>query len=129
MIRGGAGLYFENAIFNNVLFDRPLRLQTGAFNQSTNACVGGSARPVPVAGGTITPGQQGSTDFCSNNNRIGDQIPAILSFCNQVKAGNPFNLQAPNPNYIGNLLSAGTGTNGAAELCSTPITRRRARCS
>ena len=92
-------------IFNNVLFDRPLRLQTGAFNQSTLACINGVAQGVPIAGGTIAPGQQGSTDFCSNNNRIGDEIPAILSYWNQVKTGNPFNLQAPNPNYIGSLLS------------------------
>ena len=116
VIRGGAGLYFENAIFNNVLFDRPLRLQTGAFNQSTLACVNGIAQGVPIVGGTIAPGQQGSTDFCSNNNRIGDEIPAILSFWNQVKAGNPFNLQAPNPSYIGNLMNAGIGTNGAVNL-------------
>jgi hypothetical protein len=33
-----------------------------------------------------------------------------------VKAGNPFNLQAPNPSYIGNFLGAGIGTNGAANL-------------
>lgn len=116
VIRGGAGLYFENAIFNNILFDRPLRLQTGAFNQTTLACNNGTAEGVPVAGGTIAPGQQGSTDFCSNSNRIGDAIPAILSFWNQVKTGNPFNLQAPNPSFIGNLLGAGAGTNGASAL-------------
>jgi hypothetical protein len=116
VIRGGAGLYFENAIFNNVLFDRPLRLQTGAFNQTTLACINGVAQGVPIIGGTIAPGQQGSTDFCSNSNRIGDAIPAILSFWNQVKTGNPFNLQTPNPSYIGNFLSAGIGTNGASAL-------------
>src|SRR5215469_9099138 len=116
VIRGGAGLYFENGIFNNVLFDRPLRLQTGAFNQTTKACVNGVAQPVPVATGSIAPGQQGSTDFCSNNNRIGDEIPAILSFWNQVKAGNPFNLKAPNPSYIGNFLSEGIGSNGSVNL-------------
>ena len=31
VIRGGVGLFYENIIYNNVLFDRPLRLQTGAF--------------------------------------------------------------------------------------------------
>jgi hypothetical protein len=116
VIRGGAGLYFENIIFNNVLFDRPLRLQTGAFNQTSLACNNGVAAGVPITGGTIAPGQQGSTDFCSNNNRIGDQIPAILSYWSQVKAGNPFNLNAPNPNYIGNLLAAGAGDGTAPDL-------------
>ena len=33
-----------------------------------------------------------------------------------MKAGNPFNLQAPNPSYIGNLLVPGIGTNGALNL-------------
>ncbi|HEY1677882.1 MAG TPA: TonB-dependent receptor [Candidatus Sulfotelmatobacter sp.] len=116
VIRGGAGLYYENVIYNNVLFDRPLRLRTGAFNQTTNACVGGSPKPVPVTGGTLTPGDPGTTDFCGNDNRIGDQIPAILSFFNQVKAGNPFDLQAPNPSFIGNFLTQGIGTNAAAAL-------------
>lgn len=116
VIRGGAGLYYENIIYNNVLFDRPLRLPTGAFNQATNACRNGLAKPVPVAGGSLTPGDPGTVDFCSNDNRIGDQIPAILSFFNLVKAGNPFNLQAPNPSYIGSLLAQGIGTNGAANI-------------
>jgi hypothetical protein len=116
VIRGGVGLYYENVIYNNVLFDRPLRLSNGAFNQTTNACVGGSPKPVPIAGGTLTPGDPGTTDFCSNDNRIGDQIPSILSFFSQVKAGNPFSLQAPNPNFIGNLLTQGIGTNAAAAL-------------
>jgi hypothetical protein len=31
VLRGGVGLYYENAIFNNVLFDRPGRLTTGLF--------------------------------------------------------------------------------------------------
>ena len=27
VVRAGAGLYYENVIYNNVLFDRPFRLQ------------------------------------------------------------------------------------------------------
>jgi len=29
VIRGGIGCFYENVIYNNVLFDRPLRLRTG----------------------------------------------------------------------------------------------------
>lgn len=29
VIRAGAGLFYENVIYNNVLFDRPLRLKSG----------------------------------------------------------------------------------------------------
>ncbi|HLW82980.1 MAG TPA: carboxypeptidase regulatory-like domain-containing protein [Candidatus Acidoferrales bacterium] len=31
VIRAGAGIYYENAVYNNVLFDRPGRLATGQF--------------------------------------------------------------------------------------------------
>jgi hypothetical protein len=117
VIRGGAGLYYENVIYNNVLFDRPLRLKTGAFNATNFACNNGVAAAIPVAGGTLTPGVgSAGPDFCGNNQYIGSEIPAILSFWNQVKAGNPFNLQAPNPNYIGSLLAAGVGGGTAPDL-------------
>jgi hypothetical protein len=105
VIRGGAGLYYENIIYNNVLFDRPLRLKTGAFNQVSYGCFSGTPAAVAVAGGTITP----DATSCGNSLRIGDAIPAILAFSNAYKAGNPFDLKAPNPNYIGNLLGAGLG--------------------
>jgi hypothetical protein len=109
VIRAGAGLYYENVIYNNVLFDRPLRLQTGAFNQVTLACLNGAAQGVPINTGTIAP-----SGICGN--AIGTVTPQILSFWNQVKAGNPTNLQAPNPSYIGNFLNAGIGSNGAVAL-------------
>jgi len=109
VIRAGAGLYYENVIFNNVLFDRPLRLATGAFNQVTLACLNGSALGVPVNTGTVTP-----SGICGN--AIGSVAPQILSFWNQVKAGNPTDLHAPNPNFIGTLLSEGLGSNGGVGL-------------
>ena len=62
VVRGGAGLYFENAIFNNVLFDRPARLQKGLFLNFPVPCVGGgSSGVVPwpgpaLAQGTLVPG-------------------------------------------------------------------------
>jgi len=108
VIRAGVGLYYENVIYNNVLFDRPLRLKNGAFNAVNNACLNGVAQAVPVASGLITPGVAGGgPDFCGNNVHVGTVIPEILAFWNQVKAGNPLNLQAPNPNYIGNFVAAG----------------------
>lgn len=105
VIRGGIGLYYENIIYNNVLFDRPLRLQTGAFNQTPYACFSGIPAAQPVAGGTITP----PASSCGMNVHAGDAIPSILAFWNQYKAGNPLDLKAPNPNYIGNFLGAGLG--------------------
>jgi hypothetical protein len=48
VIRAGAGIYFENAIFNNVLFDRPARLTQGLFSGQAAPCFSGQATgPVP----------------------------------------------------------------------------------
>jgi len=105
VIRGGVGLFYENIIYNNVLFDRPLRLKTGAFNQVNYACFSGTTAPVAVAGGTITP----PASSCGLNVHAGDAIPSILQFWQQYEAGNPLDLQAPNPNYIGSLLGSGLG--------------------
>jgi hypothetical protein len=106
VIRAGIGLYYENVIYNNVLFDRPFRLKTGAFNQTPYACFNGIPAPQPVAGGgTITP----PASSCGLNVHAGDAIASILQFWQQYKAGNPLDLTAPNPNYIGNFLAAGLG--------------------
>lgn len=106
VVRAGIGLFYENVIYNNVLFDRPFRLQTGAFNQTPYACFNGIPAPVPVAGGaTITP----PASSCGLNVHAGDAIASILTFWDQYKAGNPLDLKAPNPNYIGNFLNAGLG--------------------
>ncbi len=104
VIRGGVGLFYENVIWNNVLFDRPARLKTGAFNAVTSACFGGNAEPVPVSSGSISP-----SGICGNDVHIGDVIPQITSFWQQVLAGNTFNPQTPNPNYAGALLNQGLG--------------------
>jgi carboxypeptidase family protein len=110
VIRGGVGLFFENVIWNNVLFDRPARLQTGAFNAVSSACLGGQALPVPVstsvsASGTISP----PAGICGNDIHIGDVIPQIQTFWQQVLAGNAFDPHTPNPNFAGALLAEGLG--------------------
>jgi len=53
VIRAGAGIYYENGVFNNVLFDRPGRLETGLFNQSQPICNQGFLA-LPTAGGAPT---------------------------------------------------------------------------
>ncbi len=117
VIRAGAGLFYENVIFNNVLFDRPYRLQTGAFNQVNNACNNSKPQPVPVStnfdpSGFTTPGAGVCSQDAAGNVQIpvGQAIPNILSFWhNNVLAGNPLDLKAANPNYIGNYMAAGFG--------------------
>ncbi len=110
VVRGGVGLFYENVIWNNVLFDRPERLRNGAFNAVTSACLGGAPQPVPVSGGTITP----PAGICGNNVYVGNVIPQIMTFWQQVLAGNTFNPQNPNPNFVGTSLSEGLGVPGPA---------------
>ncbi len=119
VIRGGAGLFFENVIWNNVLFDRPGRLRTGAFNAVTSACLGGNPQQVPVSGGTITP-----SGICGNDVYVGNVIPQILSFWDQVKAGNTFDPQTPNPNFVGAALDEGLGVPGPALFAPNYTTPR-----
>jgi len=110
VIRAGIGLYYENVIWNNVLFDRPERERTGAFNATTAACSAGQAKPVAVSSGFITP----PNGICGTTVAVGTVIPQILSFWDQVLAGNPFNTSNANPNFVGNDLAAGLGVPGPA---------------
>jgi hypothetical protein len=86
VIRAGAGLFYENVIFNNVLFDRPLRLANGAFLQTPLACYFGSALPVSVPSGTITA----PASLC--NETVGQAAAGLASFQSQYQADVPFSL-------------------------------------
>ncbi len=59
VIRAGAGIYYENNVWNNVLFDRPARLQTGLFYASSVICPETSITlpkgpPLTTIDGTVT---------------------------------------------------------------------------
>ncbi|HTQ56380.1 MAG TPA: TonB-dependent receptor [Bryobacteraceae bacterium] len=103
VIRAGAGLFYENVIFNNVLFDRPLRLQNGAFLQFPVPCFFGQALPVAIPGGTLAP----DPSLCSET--VGQAAAGLSAFQAQVQADTPFDLNAPNPNYL--LTQLGEGLN------------------
>ena len=99
VIRAGIGLYYENVIFNNVLFDRPLRLKTGAFLQTPVPCVFGTITQLPGSGQpTVTPTDCG-LDMNGNQLPLG-QVAASIATLQQFQAANPFSLTNPNPNYI-----------------------------
>ena len=123
-IRAGIGLYYENVIFNNVLFDRPLRLPTGAFLQYPYACYSGVAQPIAVPKtatnptGIITVDSVEGTDPTSPNgsycgDTIGNSANAIAAFQSTYQADTPFSLTAANPSYIGTALSEGLNEGAA----------------
>jgi Carboxypeptidase regulatory-like domain len=106
VFRAGIGVFYENVIYNNVLFDRPLRLRNGAFLQTPAACLGGKPQNVSVtdANGntsTIAP----PAGVCGEP--MGLAAPALAAFQQQFQALTPFNLNAPNPNFVQNSLAAG----------------------
>jgi hypothetical protein len=113
VIRAGAGLFYENVIWNNVLFDRPLRLPAGAFLYTPVVCFLGSPQPIVTPTGPLTfdpsicSGGAGGGGIAT----FGQSGPAIAGIENQLKASYPFTLTTPNPSYVGTLLQAGVPLN------------------
>ena len=116
VIRAGIGLYYENVIYNNVLFDRPLREPNGAFLATPPACLGPHAKPVPVTlGGVATTISVDSIEgadptsptgtYCDDT--IGNSAAALAAFQTTYQADSPFSLTNANPSYIGSQLAAG----------------------
>jgi hypothetical protein len=110
VIRAGAGLYYENTIWNNVLFDRPTREPFGAFLQTAGLCNGPGAPgpPVPVPGGSITV----PNGVCGNGSSpisIGAAAANIIAVEKQYQADYPFTPTLANGGYIPSLLTAGLG--------------------
>lgn len=110
VLRGGIGLYYENIIWNNVLFDRPLRLPTGAFLNYPPACSAGTALPVATNTGFITAPAGVCSGVGGAEIAIGNAAPAIAAFQKQFQAANPPDLNAANPSYIGTTLQNGVST-------------------
>ncbi len=116
-IRAGIGLYYENVIFNNVLFDRPLRERSGAFLADPAACFFGTAEPVPTAVGNITVDQVEGLDPSTHQSYCLDTIAqgasTLAAFQTVYQADNPFSLTNPNPNFIGSEIASGLNIGAA----------------
>lgn len=128
VIRAGGGLFFENSIWNNVLFDSPARIPQGIFSYTPQVCVNGGPNPFnwpgnPGAAGTSIAGGAGtvvtnattgalqvSPNFCNGTiSTVGSQILALSSAFEAAAASN-IGLQ-PNGNFVGTSLNA-SNTNG-----------------
>ena len=113
-IRGGIGLFYENVLTIVDPLDPVLRTQTGdVFLQAPNACNGtNTPQPVPIPGGAAL-----QPNFCGTAGgpvAIGAVSSQIAAFQKQYQADSPFDLNVPNPNYLGALLKEGLGSFGAA---------------
>ena len=119
VIRGGGGLFFENSIWNNVLFDSPARLKQGIFTYTPDVCSSGNpssftwpsnpgAVGSPIAGGAgivVAGTNQVQPTFCGNT--ISAAANEILALSNAFKTAAAANVGLqPNGSYIGNALNA-----------------------
>jgi hypothetical protein len=108
-VRGGIGLFYENVLTIVAPADPLFRTPTGdVFFQTPTACNGtGTPLPLPIQGGALQP------TFCGTAAggpvAIGAVAGQIAAFQKQYQADSPFDLHAPNPNYVGSLLDKGLG--------------------
>src|ERR1700738_2427147 len=100
VIRAGIGLFYENSIWNNILFDPGARLQKGLFLGFAGACANGSA---PAGGVACPDGTIHNPTFCGQP--IGSVASQIAQFQKQFQAATVAVGPANNLNYIGTAKS------------------------
>lgn len=111
VIRAGIGLFYENAIWNNVLFDRPARLTEGTFLAFTPACSNGSPQALPFATTVDLSAVCGAPIF-----QVQSQIATLEA---EYHAFSATSGSQPNPSFIGSALED-TGPNGTSTNLFAP---------
>jgi len=99
VIRGGIGLFYENSIWNNILFDPAGRLQQGFFLGLTPVCSGGAPQTLPFTS-SILPANICGAAIGSVDQQI---VQLEQQYQAAVKAAGP----SSNGTYIGTLLASG----------------------
>jgi len=112
VIRAGGGLYYENAIFNNVLFDRPARLKQGLFFGTGLACLFGGPIPVPLPDGSSM-----TATFCGQP--IGNVATQIAQFQQQYQAAVAAAGPQSNGSFVGTTLAEGANSTGDQLIAPT----------
>ena len=106
VVRGGFGVYYDSNIWNNILFDRENRLQTGLFNQyQTINCPSGSPHVTFPGGTNVTAAPDGTplTTLCSEP--LSTSGPELLKLQAEFQGAVAANGPALNPNYVGETLT------------------------
>ncbi|HXH50240.1 MAG TPA: hypothetical protein VNM47_12920, partial [Terriglobia bacterium] len=103
VIRVGGGMYYENAIWNNVLFDRPARLEQGLFFSYSLPCPSGSL--LMPDGSSVD-----ASNLCGQPlGLVADQLAALQrQYQAAVAAAGP----QSNDAYVGNTLAQGQDSTG-----------------
>ncbi len=105
VIRAGGGLYFENAVFNNVLFDRPGRLKNGLFNLTQDICPSGQLTLPTDPGNPID-----TSAICGNI--IGNVVDQVIALQKQYQDATATAGPQANGGYVANALAAGGNVTG-----------------
>src|SRR5262249_48932345 len=101
VFRAGIGLYYDNTVFSNVLYDRITRLANGQFNtQSNDPCATHSLKDqdknVVVVPGTPPANTLDATNICGNP--VGTVAPTIVTLQQQFQAAySALSPSSPNP--------------------------------
>ena len=126
VIRAGGGIYFENSIFNNVLFDRPGKLAKGLFfSAAVLACNPGAAagsEGLTLPNGSLLSSIDGAdvaTQLCfqplgapaGTSPTVAGAIGDLQTAYQQAVAGAG---PAANSGYVGNTLSFDTAVSDYA---------------
>jgi hypothetical protein len=116
VIRAGAGIYYENSIFNNTLFDRPAKLAKGLFFQDANLiCNGPGATTFPI------PGAPGGSVSSINGVDLGSGVcgqplsisgPLVFDLQQEFQAAVKAQGPVSNPSFVGNTLEISTQQQG-----------------
>jgi hypothetical protein len=116
VFRIGSGLYYDDAIFNNVLFDRPGRLTQGLF----------LAEGVPCSAGTpaqLLIGVNGGNPVGYCGQAIGNAAAQIAADQASFQAATAALGEGANPNFIGTTLT-GNNLNGIQLLAPNYVSPR-----
>jgi hypothetical protein len=110
-IRGGVGMYYENNVFNNVLFDRPSKLASGHFLAYDYLCLGGKYS-LDIAGqGLVSQNSAGQSIQSLCSEPIGTAAAGFQLLQNDYQTAAKTSVGA-NPSYIGETLNF-SGSNEA----------------
>ncbi len=103
VVRAGVGLFYENFVFNNVLFDRPGKLQKGSFfGEAQVSCT--SISPLQVNGVTVAGGDSASIKtLCSEP--VGVSGPGFAALSKAFQAATAAAGPAANGSFVGETLS------------------------
>ena len=107
VFRAGAGIFYENMLYNNILLDRSLRLQKGTFLYMPSACLNSQAQPITTPTGVLLNPNSNCIDGAGVPLPIFQASQSIAALENSLKAAYPFSLSSPNGAYAGRLIAAG----------------------